>query len=72
MNLFTESVQLVLSLLYISLLDASFMFMCACAHDTVFNIRVLVLACHLAVITALIGEFLTPLDLHVQILELRP
>ena len=37
MNLSTEPVQLVLLLLYISLLDASFMFLYACTHDTVFN-----------------------------------
>jgi len=48
-------------------------------HDTVFNAcfwfrfidtRVLVPARHLAFITPLIGEFLTTLDLHVQIPEL--
>jgi len=37
MNLFTEPVQLALLFLYISLLDASFLFVYACAHDTVFN-----------------------------------
>jgi len=42
MNLFTESVQLVLLLLYILSLDASFMFICACAHDTIFNTRFLI------------------------------
>jgi len=49
------------------------------AHNTVFNAyfwfrfidtRVLVPACHLAFITPLVGEFLTPLDPHVQILKL--
>ena len=37
MNLSTEPVQLVLSHLFITSLDVSFLFMCACAHDTVFN-----------------------------------
>ena len=37
MNLFIEPIQLVFSLLYISLLDASFMFLYACTHDTIFN-----------------------------------
>jgi len=37
MNLFTEPVQLVLSLLFIALLDASFIFLYACTHDMVFN-----------------------------------
>ena len=50
------------------------------AHDTVFNAcylfrfidtRMLVHACHLAFITSLVGEFLTPLNLHVHISELR-
>ena len=80
MNLSTEPVQLVLSLLYISLLDASFMFR-VYAHDMIFNAcflfrfidtRVLILTHHLAFITPLVEEFLTPLDLHVQILELGP
>jgi len=35
MNLSTELVQLVLSYLFIPSLDVSFLFMCACAHDTV-------------------------------------
>jgi len=32
--------------------------------------RVIIYARHLAFITPLVGEFLTPQDLHVQILEL--
>ena len=51
------------------------------AHDIVFNtwfwfefidICVHIPVCHLTFITPLVGEFLTPLNLHVQISELRP
>ena len=45
MNLSTEPVQLILSLLYISSFDTSFMFMCACADYTDFNTCLLTRIC---------------------------
>ena len=79
MNLSTEPVQLLLSLLYISSLDASFMFGCVCSRHgfqcilliQIIDTCVLVPTRYFAFITPLVGEFLTPLDLRVQILELR-
>jgi len=69
MNLSTELVQLVLSHLFIPSLDVSFLFMCACAHDMIFNAclwfrfidtRVLIFARHLAFATPLAREFWLP------------
>jgi len=80
MNLSTEPVQLVVSLMYISLLMPH-SYLGVYTHDTVFhawfwfrfiNTRVLIPARDLAFITPLVGEFLTPLDLHVQIIVLGP
>ena len=79
MNLFIKPVQLVLSLLYILLLDASFMFMYSCTHDTIFNTCYfdLDLSIHMCFPCTLLGirhttrwGVLTPLNPHVQILEL--
>ena len=80
MNLSTELVQLILSCLISHHLMP---YSCSGknAHDTIFNacfgfrfidIHVSVYVRHLALVSPLIGEFLTPLDLHVQILELEP
>ena len=69
MNLSTEPVQLILSHLFIPSLDVSFLFMCASAHDTVFNAylwfgfintSVLIFARHLAFATPLVREFWLP------------
>ena len=77
MNLSTEPVQLVLTLMYISSL-MSHSCLGVYAHDTIFHAcfwfefidtPVLVPARHLAFITSLVGEFLTPLDPHLQILK---
>ena len=65
MYLSTEPVQLVLSCLFISLLDALFMFGCICSRQgfqcilliQIYRYIVLVPACHLAFIIPLVGEF---------------
>ena len=80
MNLKSELVYLVLSIfIFDTLLDVSLhiyvlvMTMRFSIHAFLFifiKTRVLVPARHLTFITPLIEEFLTPLDLHIQILEL--
>jgi len=80
MNLSIEPVQLVLSHLFIPPLDVSFLFMCACAHDTVFNAYLWIqiyrytssyLCMPLGIRNTTRWGVLTLLNPHVQVLELE-
>jgi len=81
MNPKSEPIQLVLPYLYLSFyLMPQIMIECACAHDTVFDIclligfidtRVFACARHLASFYILAGLPLTTMDLHVQIQSLE-
>ena len=78
MNPSTEPIQLVLSLLYITSLDASFMFGCVCSRydfQCMFFIQIYRYTCAysctlLGIRLTTRGGVLTPLNLNVQILEL--
>ena len=78
MNLSIELVQLVLSHQFIPSFDALFLFMCACAHDKVFNacyfIRIYQYMCDypcksLGICNTTRWGVTTPLDPYVQVSE---
>jgi len=78
MNLSTEPVQLVLSHLFIPSLDVSFLFMCACAYNFqrkfmiwIYRYMCAYLCTPLGIRNTTLWGALTPLDAHVQILELK-